>query len=311
MHEYSDQKIYPTNMLMKRSILILTISFLLNVYSSGQVNEEWIKMDVSIFHHFFTYFPLKPEMTLDSLNKDLQRFESTTHRNIGFGGTLHWWILPGGTVTINSYMVSYNAHIIMAETILFKDYLKGLTRVLERDSVIERKFHKYFSLSVNPHYFNDTVYRYIYINQPALNEYKNHVSQYLGKQDEVDLSKCKFEYDFLISPTSSYGFESFNDFSSNDWTPFYAINTLKKDKRIDCIKNIIKGYSLPGRIYGVVALLQLAKENKYRLSDEDKTMILKVLNLSLTVESGFGTDIISNRFYKDCVNADLMNILNK
>jgi len=40
-------------------------------------------------------------------------------------------------------------------------------------------------------------------------------------------------------------------------------------------------------------------------------LINKVLNLDLTVESGYGTDIISNRLYKDCVDDDLLLILEK
>ena len=296
---------------MKNSLLIFTFSISLLASAQEQFNEEWIKMDVSIFQHFFKYFPLKPEITLSDLSNNLQRFESTSHNPIGFDGIMHWWVLPGGTVSINSYIVSYNGQIIMAETIIFQDYIKRLNRVFERDRNIEKKFHEFFSLKVNSHDFMDTVYSNIYVNQVAFNKYKNHVAEYLGKQDELDISKCKFEYDLLNNPTGRYGFESFNDLSTNDWTPFYAINKLKNDNRIDCIKNIIRGYSLPGRIYGLVALLQLAKENKYHLTAEDKMLIYKVLNLNLTVESSYGTDIISNRLYKDCVGSDLMKILEK
>lgn len=293
---------------MKKAILFFTIFFFLVKSTYGQVNEEWIQMDVSIFQHFFMYFPLKPEIKLDDLSKKLQRFESAHHNPIGFDGTMHWWILPGGTVSINSYMVSYNGKIIMTETIIFKDYIKRLNRLFERDPNIEKRFYEYFSLKVNPHYFMDSVYSYTYVNQPAFNEYKKRVSEYLGEQDKLDISECKYEYELLNNPTGRFMFESFND-SSTNWAPFYAINKLKREKRIDCLKNIIKGYSLPGRIYGVVALLQLAKEKKYPLTTEDKSLILKVLNLNLTVESGYGTDIISNRLYKDCVEPNLMSLL--
>jgi len=296
---------------MKKGILTLTIFSILITYNSGQINEEWLKMDVSIFQHFFMNFPLRPETTLNELSKNLQRFESASHNSIGFNGIIHWWVLPGGTVSINSYIVSYNGQIIMAETIIFQDYIKRLKKVSERDPNIKKKFHEYFSLKVNPHYFVDSVYSNTYVNQSAFNEYKKRVSGYLGEQDKIDISKCKFEYDLLNNPTASYGFESFSDESTSDWTPIYAINKLKIDNRTDCIKNIIRGYSLPGRIYGVVALLQLAKENKYRLTTDDKLLINKVLNLDLTVESGYGTDIISNRLYKDCVDDDLLLILEK
>lgn len=293
---------------MKKGILFFTILFFLRISATGQVNEEWIQMDVSIFHHFFKYFPLNPEVTINDLSTKLQRFESTTNYSIGFDATLHWWVLPGGTVSINTNLVSYKNQIIMAETLVFQDYIKRLKRIFERDPFIEKKFHEYFSLKVNPHYFMDSVYSYIYVNQPAFDDYKNHVSDYLGKQDNLDTSKCKFEYELFNNPTGRFMFESFNDLSTN-WAPFYAINTLKHEKRIDCLRNIIRGYSLPGRIYGVVALLQLAKEKKYLLTADDKSLIMKILNLNLTVESGYGTDIISNRLYKDCVDENLMNLL--
>lgn len=296
---------------MKNCFLIIFLSLILLASSHGQVKEEWIKQDVSIFEHFFKYFPLRPETTLNDLSNNLQRFESTTIYQIGFDGIMHWWVLPGGTLSINSNIVSFDGQIIMAETTIYKDYIKRLNRVFERDKNIEKKFHEFFSLRVNSHDFTDSVYSNTYINQVAYNKFKNHVAENLGKQDELDISECKFEYDFLNNPTGNYGFESFNNLSSNDWTPIYAINKLKNDNRIDCIKNIIRGYSLPGRIYGVVALLQLVKENKYLLTASDKLLINKVLNLNLTVESGYGTDIISNRLYKDCVDYDLMKILNK
>ena len=279
--------------------------------SYGQVKEEWIKQDVLIFQHFFKYFPLKPEITLNDLSNNLQRFESTTTNPIGFDGFMHWWVLPGGTLSINSNIVSFNGQIIMAETTIYKDYIKRLNRVFEHDKNIEKKFREFFSLRLNYHYFMDSVYINTYINQDAYDKFKKHVAEYLGKQDELDISECKFEYDFLNNPTGRYRFESFNDLTTNDWTPFYAIHKLKNDNRIDCIRNIIRGYSLPGRIYGVVAFLQLAKENKYILTANDIQLIKKVLNLSLTVESGYGTDIISNRLYKDCVDYDLMKFLNK
>lgn len=287
------------------------ISFLHIGTNLGQVNEEWIKMDVSIFQHFFKHFPLRTEASVNELSKNLQRFESASRDPIGFDGILHWWVLPGGTISINSYIVSYNGKIIMAETIISQDYIKRLKRVFERDPSIEKRFHDFFSLKVNPHYFMDSTYINTYVNQKAFNEYKNRVSEYLGAQDKLDISKCKFEYDLLNNPTGKYGFESFSNIPISDWPPIYAINKLKNDNRTDCIINIIRGYSLAGRIFGVVALLQLAKAKKYNLTTDDKLLINKVLNLNLTVDSGYGTDIISKRLYKDCVDADLMSLLRK
>ena len=293
---------------MKYRFFIIVLFFPFTISAQEKVKEEWITQDVSIFRHFFKYFPLKPEITLNDLTVNLQRFESTSHDSIGFDGILNWWVLPGGTISINSYIVSYNGRIIMVESIIFKDYIYRLDRVFERDRNIEKKFNELFSFKVNPHYFNDSIYSFTYINQKAFEDYRNHVADYLGKQSKVDLTDCKFEYDLLNNPTGTYIFESYSD-KYVDWPPFYAINKLKKEKRIDCIKNIIRGYSLPGRIYGLVALLQLVKENEYKLSVEDKKLIYKVLNLNLKVESGYGSDIISNRKYKDCIDDDLMKIL--
>ena len=130
---------------MKNIFLVLTFFILLMSSSQGQVKEEWIKMDVSIFQHFFKYFPLKPETTLNDLSNNLQRWESTSHYPIGFDGILHWWILPGGTITINSNIVSYNGQIIMVETTIFRDYIKRLDEVFKRDRNIEEKFQAIFN----------------------------------------------------------------------------------------------------------------------------------------------------------------------
>lgn len=106
----------------------------------------------------------------------------------------------------------------------------------------------------------------------------------------------------IYKPTGSYQFELW--FRENiNYPLFYAINKLISENRIDCIKNIIRGYSLPGRMYGTAALLQLAEEGAYKLSKKDKELIKKVLSFNLEVQSGYD---LSSVKYKDCINPKLL-----
>ncbi len=287
-------------------ILVFFIPFIAS--TQNKIKSEWIEKDVAIFKHFFDNFPLDSEMTENCVITKLDRFESASHDSIGFDGILYWWILPGGTMTINSHIVICHGEIAMIETIISQDYIKKLNRVFERDKVIKDNFFKYFKLQVNRHNFNDSIYIYSSTNHSIFHKYKMHIAEYLGKQKNVDLSQCEFEYNLLNKPTGRYQFESYFR-ESNDYPPFNAINKLINENRIDCIKNIIRGYSLPGRMYGTAALLQLAKEKAYQLSDEDKELIDKVLNLKLKVKSGY--DLISHVKYKDCMSADLLKLIDK
>lgn len=291
-------------------ILTFIIIFIIPFIGSSQneIKPEWIETDVAIFKHFFDNFPLDSETTINDLMTNLERFKDASHDSIGFDGILYWWILPGGTTSINSHIVTYHGKVAIAETIIYKDYIKGLNRVFEKDTSIREKFMQYFNLQVNPNYFNDSVYIYTFKNDSIFKNYKMHLAEYLGKQEDVDLTQCEFEYNLLNTPTGRYQFESYFR-KRNDYPPFNAINKLINENRIDCIKNIIRGYSLPGRMYGTAALLQLAKEKAYKLSDVDKELIDKVLNLNLKVESGY--DLTSYVKYRDCINADLLKLIDE
>lgn len=290
----------------KLRVLILFSCIVCFVSAQTDIKPEWRDSDVSMFNHYFNNFPLDSKTTVNDLITNLERFESASKDSIGFDGILYWWILPGGTITINSYIVSYHGKIAMGETIIYKDDIKYLDGVFERDKRIEEEFFKHFKLQVNPHFFTDSVYVHSFTNDSVLNEYKTHVAAHLGKQKELNLAGCEFEYNLLNKPTGSYQFESW--FRENtDYPPFYAINKLISENRIDCIKNIIRGYSLPGRMYGTAALLQLAEEGTYQLSIEDKELIKKVLSLNLEVQSGSG--LTEGVKYKDCINPNLLKLI--
>ncbi|MCE1200158.1 MAG: hypothetical protein LWW85_14410 [Marinilabiliales bacterium] len=289
----------------------LIILFIIPFITSAQreVKPEWIETDVSIFQHFFEIFPLKPEINEDDLLKRLDRFKNAECDSIGFGAVLHCWILPGGTITINSNIVTFQGSVIMAQTTIFKDYIHRLNGVFERDKTIKEKFDKYFKLQINTHYFNDSVYVYSYVNTSKTELFKNYVAKYLGDQKKVDLSQCEFEYNLLEEPTGRYHFDESYFRSTKDYPPVWASNKLVKEKRSDYILNIIRGYSLPGRMYGITAILQLVKEGEYSLTNQDKELIRKVLKMDLYVNGGY--DLMTHTRYADCLNKELQTLIEK
>lgn len=285
----------------------------LNALSQNDIPEEWVDLDVAIFQQFFQAFPPKSETTLEDLKLNFKNFKQASKDSIGFDASLYDCRFIGGTISIYTTVVSYKNRIVKVEANISNTEFSHLNRVFNRDSNIKSRFDKLFTLKTFPryplkalpHHYKDSCYQYTYTNQPLFEEYKNHVAEYLGEQGAVSPGKCKLEYDFLNNPTNRYQFLS-SYFKS--YRPVYAMNKLKKANKIDCIKNIIRGFSLSGRIYGIAGLLELAKEGKYTLTKDDKDLINKVLNLDLTVESSSGCFIITLK-YRECIDNELLKAL--
>jgi hypothetical protein len=290
---------------MKLLVLLLILFFPL--LSSAQYPEEWLKQNVEIFRYFFNNFPSKPDVI------ERETKESIHCDSMGFGATLRWWILPGGTLAINTKAVMYDGKIAIAEAKVWKDYINQLPTVFERDEEIMKKFYSLFELHVDYMNYVDSEYVYTYINKSIYQKFKNKVAEALGEQTEVDLTDCNIEYNLLNNPTQNFGFYSDFDLpflnSKTHDSDIWAIKKLMKENRLDCIKNIIRGYSIPGRMYGIAAILQLASKGEYQLTPKDKELIKKVLNLNLTVTSTNGDDLGYYIKYKECIDKELLKLL--
>jgi len=299
----------------KMKILVFILFSIIPLVSSGQntTNTRWIDTrlidkDVAMFRYFFNTFPLDSSMRVTDLTTSLEGFKDAPKDSLGLDGILYNWGICGGTICLGSNVVTYKGKIAMFKIIIPKD-IKEFNPVFERDKTIRETFKQYFKLQKYPNYSNDSVYVYTYRNNSVFENYKMRVAQYLGEQEKMDLTQCKFEYDFLNDPTGrTYLFKTYFRICDN-YTPCIAINNLINENRIDCIRNIIRGFSLPGRIYGIAALLQMAKEKTYKLSEDDKELIRKVLNLNLIV--GEGDDLVVVGKYSDCLGADLLKLIDK
>lgn len=291
---------------MKQYKFLFTIGvlcfFYLSSFSQTAGRKEWVDKDVSIFKHYFEIFPLNTTTTLDDLKSKLKLFKYSEIDSIGFGGVLRWWTCPGGYITIGATILSYKNQIVMVVTTIDNYYISSLSRVFKQDSTLKIKFYKLFTVRKITHDFQDSTYEYTYINQPLFEEYKNHISEFLGKQTIVNTEKCQFEYNLLNSPVSRY---QLANPAHKNYPPNYAVTKLKNENRVDCFLNIIRGYSLTGRIYGIRGLLELVKEGKYILTKDDKELIKKVLSLNLTVEEG-SIDLIAELKYNECIQPILL-----
>jgi TonB family protein len=257
----------------------IVCSFYLNSFCQSEGREEMINKDVSVFKHFYEIFPLKNATTLDDLNNKLRLFNTVKKDSTDFGGVLYNWILTGGYVTINSKILSHNNQIVWVQSTIYKDNIKRLKEVLKQNRDIQKIFNHLFTLKINPHSFNDTVYQYTYTNQSLLKENKNSFSEFIGRQTDVYIKNCEAEFDLL----NSSAYKELVDPIYKKYPPNKAITKLKDENRIDCILNIIRGNSLYGRIYAIRGLLELVKEGKYILTKDDKDLIKKVLSLDLTI----------------------------
>ena len=294
---------------MKFRILLILLFVPYLVSAQREIKAEWINEDVSMFQYFFNTFPLKSTTNEADLLNTLKRFKDAECKSIGFGAVLYWWCLPGGTITIKSNIVSYCGKIAMVETTIDQDDIKRLSYVFERDKTIKNNFFKLFKLQVNKNYFNDSVYLYTYTNDSVFQEYRNQVNKQLGEQKILDLSQSEFEFNLLNKPTGRYQYDGSYFNNAKDYPPVLATQKLINEKQTDCLFNIIKGNSLPGRLYGITAILQMVRDNKYRMTIQDKVLIKKVLNMDLYVEGGY--HLVSYKKYANCINDDLLKILEK
>ena len=292
-----------------RTLIIIILIYIAPLVGKSQIEikPEWIEKDIEILKHFFDNFPPDPETTVDELIANLESFKDSAYEPIGFNGFLYWWILPGGTITINSHIVIFQNRIAIAETIIYKDDIKGLNRILKKDSQFKDKFLKYFTLQVNPKYFNDSVYIHTFINDSILKKYKKNVAKHLGKQKELNLSQFAFEYNLLNKPTGRYYFDQSYFNSITDYPPVMATKALVEHNKLDCLFNIVKGYSLPGRMYGVTGILKLVQQNRYKLTSSDKELLNKVLKLDLRVKGGY--DWIIDINYENCIDKELLKLI--
>jgi TonB family protein len=284
----------------------LICSFYYNSFSQTEISKELIDKDVAMFQRFFQIFPLSDKLTVVDLNKELEGFTEVVINPIGFEGNLHWWVFNGGTTIIDANILSYNNKIVMVEATIYKKYMHHLDLAFKENKTIKKKFNQLFALKTNLHYINDSVYQYIYTNQPLYSAYQDHISMFLGKQTKVETKNYEFEYDLLNRPTERFQFLPVDRFYRS-YAPVYAVKKLLIDNKTDLVLNILKGPSLYGRIYAISGLLVWGYEGKYILTSEDKKLIRTVLDLNLNVEDA---RYDGRQFsYSKCIDLELLKVL--
>ena len=295
---------------MKLFKILFTIGIICSCYynsfSQTEISKELIDKDIALFQRFFQIFPFSDQSTVAELNKKLEGFTEVEVNPIGFEGNLHWWVLTGGTTIIDANILSYNNKIIMVQATIYKKYLHNLDLAFKEDKTIKNKFNHLFILKTNPHYFNDSVFQYIYTNQTLYTEYQNHISMFLGKQAKVKTKNYEFEYDLLYRPTERFQFQPVDRYYRS-YAPVYAVKKLLIDNKTDLVLNILKGPSLYGRIYAISGLLVWGYEGKYNLTSEDKKLIQTVLDLNLNVEDATGMG--RHLSYNKCFDQELLKVL--
>ena len=119
--------------------------------------------------------------------------------------------------------------------------------------------------------------------------YRQVVAAELGEMTAVDIpAELRDYYDELISPlnNSAIGFGGCG-YGGGVPQGRVAIDALVKANRIDLIENVLKGYNPGGRIYAVLALLEM-KRRGFELSDNTESTITKISYLDIKVETCSG-----------------------
>lgn len=125
----------------------------------------------------------------------------------------------------------------------------------------------------------------------VITAYKAIVASELGEIKEVTVpSKLRVEYDYLISlGNSSVVSKVPCDVAGVIPYGKGAIDKLVRSRRVDLIENILRGYDPGGRVYALLALLEL-KRRGIKISAQARLAMDVIRNLDLQIETCSGCE---------------------
>ena len=146
-------------------------------------------------------------------------------------------------------------------------------------------------------------YEYNFKDTKRYNQYKLTIEERLGMIPVIEEkdSLIKEAYNLLISPIEHYYFGSEcngGESGHPDLIGRKAIDILIKNKKIDLIKNILKGFNPEGRAYAFDTLVWLHHKKKINLNKKDIEILSKITKLDCTIYSCLGCERYSNDDYK-------------
>lgn len=257
-------------------VTILLFVQIISAQKQEKLEKKWLVSDINNLKLIPRL--LSPEIqTKETLEKVFGR--KSKEYPVEFGAKTWGNGKAGGytsfTVSVYTYKDSIMSYKISAST--SQDSWK-----LIKSHIVEA-WNQYAQI---PFQENDKGIFYEYKNDSVFQEYKNSISNEVGYMKDVEVpAELKDEYEYLIAPFNHIQVSSRGcGYSGTTLKSREMIDSFIKAGRVDLIENILKGFNHGGRVYAVIALLEMKKKG-IKLTSEVEETIKKVINLDIKVMS--------------------------
>ena len=265
------------------------------------INEDWLEKDKSNFINLMEVL-LSDNWEIDFFQKELDNLGERAKQDIDFGAKKYEFAQGGGYISNWINVCTFNDSIFYCKVSITSDDVKKMEILAQRDSLIL----KLLSQNWNRKAFNHNAglfesFDFEYINSDLYSRFKESVKNELGQLENslVD-SLLHKDYLTLVTPFENYDFGYACYFAGTPPKGRTAIENIKTSNP-NLVRDIIRGYSPEGRIYGIEALLELVEKEEVVLTLEDKEIINKVLGLQIPINRCQGC-MVSSILAKDLFN---------
>lgn len=266
---------------------IILFSFINLLAETNTVNESRLKQDEENMLNLMEVLN-SGSLEIDFYKKNIENLNIHSEKELGFG-VKNIEAYQSGAYTSNVISIyTYNNKIFYFRVRIIGKDIEKIDILKKRNSSIAQfisdkwivdDYQRFPTLSP----IITKRLKYHFLDQETYSIYKTRIANKLGKLLDMPVDhSLRDEYEILISPFEQYNFGTACGYAGIPPLGRQAIKVIKK-RNPQLLRNIIRGYSLEGRIYGIQALLELASKNMIQLTKEDISTMKKVINLDVIV----------------------------
>lgn len=266
-------------------LVLLCCYFISN--SHGQTKPESLPPEILVSNHEL----LKKLVSLlsdTSLLNDKDKFINecagypVKQRDLGLGnGIAHFRMAVSFSILVS--VVTYDNKVVQYVIDYSDDRNNVFDYIIAKDSLLKNKIAKLGEIKKKK--------SFSYRNNAIYKQMKEHVASQIGAitvDPELQTNASPeflANYRLLLNPIHIYRFGYSCGIMGNEPEGRKAIDYLSGHNEYAAIRSLIRGYNAEGRIYTIQALLVAVSEGETTLTQEDKVLINKVLNLNVLIET--------------------------
>ena len=287
----------------KLAFLLIQVLPIVLLAQTEQINEDWLKKDKSNFINLTSVFQSENH-SFDFYKDIIENLDIRDSQEIGFGAKRIECVQHGGYISNWISICTFKGEIFYCKVSITSDDVEKMELLGQKDSIIFKLLSENWnkkSFKQNSSLFES--FDYEFKDESLYSKFMDSVKIELGGlslNTPIDSSLKKY-YDILVSPFEKYDFGYACYFAGTPPIGRTAIEKIKENNP-RLIRNIIKGYSPEGRIYGIEALLELAAKGEMKLTSQDIIVIKKVLNLNIPInrcKGCMGFSILARKLFNE------------